>query len=95
VEDVGRLHVLAMTHPKVANERLFGAAEIFDFNMILAMFRKLNPEMKFHDDFQSPGEYLFTFEGRDRADDLLKLVFGRGFLPLEESVAATVRQIAG
>lgn len=95
MEDIGRLHVLAMTHPKVASERLFGAAEIFDFNMILTIFRKLHPEMKFHDDFHSPGEYLFTFEGRDRADDLLKLVFGRGFLTLEESIAAAVRQITG
>jgi len=94
VEDTGRLHVVAMTHPKVANERLFGAAEVFDFNMVLAIFRKLCPEEKFHADFPSPGQNLSVFEGRGRAEDLLKEYWGRGYLSLEQSIAATLKQVA-
>lgn len=94
VEDSARLQVIAMTHPQVVNERLFGVAELFDFNMVLASLRKLYPERKFHDVFPCPGRNLSVFEGRERANDLLKGLWGRGYLTLEESLAASARQVA-
>lgn len=94
MEDTARLHVLAMTHPKVTNERLFGVAEIFDFNMVLESFRRLYPKKTFHENFPSPGQNLSVFEGRERSDELLKGFSGRGFLTLDECIAANVRPIA-
>lgn len=94
VEDSARLIVIALTHSRVENERLFGVAELFDFNLVLATFRKLYPKRKFHDDFPDAGRNLSVFEGRERANDLLKQFWGRGYLSLEESLAANARQVA-
>lgn len=93
VEDTARLHVLAMTHPGVVNERLFGVAELFSFNSLLDALRKLFPQRKFREAFPPQAKNLIVFKGKSRADDLMKQLSGRGLLTLEESIATTLQQV--
>jgi hypothetical protein len=95
VEDVGILHLIALANPEVTNERIFGYAEPFDFNQMLAIFRKNFPDRKFHEDFPGIGKDISTIAPRERAIALLK-EFGRdGFRSFEESLLMNVESISG
>jgi hypothetical protein len=90
VEDVGIIHLIALTNPDVQSERIFAYAEPFEWNQVLAIFRKNFPDKKFHDDFPGIGKDISTIARRERAVGLLK-EFGReGFRGLEESLMMNV-----
>jgi hypothetical protein len=86
VEDVGILHLIALTNSDVQNERVFAYGETFDWNQMLSIFRKNFPNRTFHDDFPGIGKDISTIVPRERAAGLLK-DFGReGFKGLEGSL---------
>ena len=85
VQDDARLHTIALTDPAVQGERIFAAAAPFNMNSIVAVLRKLYPQREFAD-YPEGGEDVSTFEGKDRAAELLKRAYGMGFATLEESV---------
>ncbi|KAL5336900.1 putative aldehyde reductase [Aspergillus crustosus] len=89
VEDTARLHVIALLHPTVKNERIFAFAAPFNWIDIIQILRKLRPKNKL---IPEPPE----IEGRDlgeivrapRAEGLLREFFGQnGWRGLEESIA--------
>jgi hypothetical protein len=95
VEDVAILHLIALINPEVKHERIFGYAEPFNFNQMLAIFRKNFPDKQFHEDFPGIGKDISTITARERAIALLK-EFGRdGFRGLEESLLMNVEVVSG
>lgn len=86
VQDTGLLHVAGAILPDVKGQRIFSFGEPMNWNKVLAILRKQNPERKFQEDYHGD-EYPLFIKPRDRAEELLRR-FGRpGWTPLEESIA--------
>lgn len=89
VQDTARCHVGALLSTDVENERLFDFAYPYNWNDILAIYRKLYPEQKFMDDIPGLGRDLSKVSN-ERAEEMVRR-FGRpGWTSLEESVADAV-----
>lgn len=86
VRDIARLHVIALLNPEVKNERIFGFAEAFNFNDILAILRKNIPQKTFQEDWPGLGRDLSTVAPKARSIELLKSIARDGFVTLEQSV---------
>lgn len=89
--DCALLHISALIHSDVDGERIFGFAERWSYNQILAIFRKTNPDKTFPDDVEDQGEDRVT-PPRERSEEVLKWVKGSGWTSLEESIAAMTRE---
>lgn len=55
VRDCGKLHVAALVDSDTSNERLWGFADRYSWNSVLAYFRKFWPDKKFIDDIEGLG----------------------------------------
>jgi nucleoside-diphosphate-sugar epimerase len=88
VQDNARVHVAALIFPDVNGERLFSFAYPFNWNDILAVFRKLYPGRKFIDDYPNLGRDLSKVSN-GRAEELVKRM-GR---PRWESLEASVKAV--
>lgn len=86
VRDSARLHVIALIDPSCNGQRLFAFAEPFNWNDILAIFRKQNPGKTFPDDVDA-GRDLSEIPNQD-AEELLKKHYGKGWIGLEECIEA-------
>ena len=86
VRDTARLHIAALIHPKVQNERIFAFAERYNWNDILAILRELYPEKDFGEYIKDCGRDLTEVPEREKAEELLKEMGRRGWTGLEESV---------
>ncbi|KAH8732604.1 hypothetical protein GQ44DRAFT_755094 [Phaeosphaeriaceae sp. PMI808] len=85
--DSALLHVSALIHSDVNNERLYGLAHRWNFNQLLAIFRKNYPENTFSEDVEIVGDDRVKAPTK-RAEEVLRWVKGRGWDGLEESVVA-------
>ncbi|KAF2501148.1 aldehyde reductase II [Lophium mytilinum] len=85
VQDDARLHVAALVHEDVKAERLFAFARAFNWNDLLAIFRKLYPQREFRDDFPGLGQDLSKI-ANGRAEELLKRFGQPGWMTLEDSI---------
>ena len=89
VRDNARLHVIALIDPDCNGQRLFAFTAPFNWNDVLAVFRKLRPSKSFPEDREDLGRDLSEIPNED-AEALLKKHYGRGFFSLEESVEANI-----
>lgn len=96
VDDIARLHVIALLRSDVQNERLFGFAEPMGWNDILAIFRRNIPDREFLPDIPGEGKVKYIVEPRERADQLLKEYKGneRGFRSVEDAIMESVQRFA-
>lgn len=85
VQDVARLHVAAVIYPSVRGERIFAYAEPFNYDTILDILRKQNPEREFIPNFEGRTDRS-VIEPRGRAEQLLRDMGRSGFTSLEDSV---------
>ncbi|KPM35110.1 hypothetical protein AK830_g11462 [Neonectria ditissima] len=90
--DTGALHVAGAILPEVTDERIFGFAGRFSWDAILDVFRKLEPEKKFAENF-SGGEDPNEIEPAPRAEQLLRDLGRPGWASLEEVVNDNVRDL--
>lgn len=81
-----------MLDPTVDNQRLFGYAEPYTWNELLAIFRRLYPDRKFMDDLPDQGHDLSTV-ANESATEVLKKFDKAGFTPLEETVKTATEQV--
>ncbi|OJD33987.1 nad dependent epimerase dehydratase [Diplodia corticola] len=88
VQDAARLHVAATLHPAVADERIFGYAEPYNYDTLLNILRKQNPGRDFIENFQSGRDSSVVDEPRARTEELLRELGRPGFTSLEESIRA-------
>lgn len=72
----------ALIHEDVASERLFGFAQTFNYNQILATFRSLYPEREFPEDLENIGFDRMNVPNQ-RAEEVLEWVKGAGWDSLE------------
>ncbi|KZL73851.1 aldehyde reductase, partial [Colletotrichum tofieldiae] len=86
VQDDGLLHVAAAILPDVKSERIFGFAEPFCWDDVLAILRKQFPNKKFHDNFAGEPYPAIIIKPRDRAEELLKRLGKSGWTSLEDSL---------
>lgn len=84
VEDNAKLHVAALIDPACDGQRIFAFAEPYNWNDILAIFRKLEPSKSFLED-REVGRALSEVPNGE-AEELLKKHYGHGWTSLEESV---------
>ncbi|KFY61715.1 hypothetical protein V496_04927 [Pseudogymnoascus sp. VKM F-4515 (FW-2607)] len=89
VADTARLHVAALLNTKVKNERIFGFAGPYTWNGVLAILRSLYPGKTFPEDLPV-SEISKMSVPNERAEELLKEVFGKGWVSFEESVKENV-----
>ncbi|GKT75575.1 aldehyde reductase [Colletotrichum tofieldiae] len=85
VQDSGVLHVAAAIHPDVKGERIFGFAETFNWDKILDILRKQNPDRVFIENFQREDD-LSEIKTRARAEQLLRDLGRPGWTSLEDSI---------
>ncbi|KAH6974425.1 hypothetical protein BKA56DRAFT_634334 [Ilyonectria sp. MPI-CAGE-AT-0026] len=92
VQDTGRLHVAAAVLPHVEDQRIFGFAGRFNWDQLLDIFRKSEPEKKVVDNF-SGGEDPNEIEPRAKAEQLLRDLGRPGWTSLEETILANVKDV--
>ena len=80
----------ALLHQEVSGERIFAWASPFNWNVVLAAFRRMYPERKFIDDADGLWDDLAVVEPVKRAELLLKEMGQPGFTSLEESLKMTI-----
>ncbi|KAF1920855.1 hypothetical protein BDU57DRAFT_439480 [Ampelomyces quisqualis] len=85
VRDNALLHISALIHSEVNGERLFGYAGRYNFNDLLAIYRKNYPEKKFPNNFEGLGKDM-TVPPMERAEEVLRWIKRRGWDGLEETV---------
>lgn len=88
--DCALLHVGALIHSEVNNERLFAFAETYNWNQLLGIYRRLYPERTFRGDIQDTSVDKMTVPNQ-RAEEVLKWVKGSGWTSLEESLKVMAR----
>ncbi|KAH0423424.1 aldehyde reductase [Colletotrichum camelliae] len=87
-----KLHVAGAILEHVKDQRIFGLAHTFNWDLILEIFRKNEPGKKFPENFS--GELSqHPVEARDKAEQLLRELGRPGWTPLEESILETVKGI--
>lgn len=89
VQDNARVHVAALICPDVQSERLFTFAKAFNWNDLLAIYRKNYPNRTFIDNMPDSGRDLSTVSN-GRAEELLKRFGLPGWTSLEQSVKDSV-----
>ena len=92
--DTALLHVAALLHPSVSSERIFGFAQKWDFNKLLAIYRKTYPDREFPADI--PGlKDDGSVPPSERAEEILRCVKrGEGWDGLESKVVEMAEQFA-
>ncbi|KAF4844223.1 Aldehyde reductase 2 [Colletotrichum siamense] len=91
-DDTGRLHVAGAILEHVKDQRIFGLAHTFSWDLILEIFRKNEPGKKFPENFSNePSQH--PVEARDKAEQYLRELGRPGWTPLEESILETVKGI--
>jgi nucleoside-diphosphate-sugar epimerase len=76
VRDTAKLHIAALVDNGTSNERLFGFAEPYNWNSLLAVFRKLWPQKEFINDLPGLG-WDESIPPTESALKALKDVFGQ------------------
>ncbi|KAF2872065.1 hypothetical protein BDV95DRAFT_493313 [Massariosphaeria phaeospora] len=90
--DTALIHVGALIYSDVSSERLFAFAEPFNWNQLLAVYRKIYPERRFPKDLEGLGVDRCRVPN-ERAEEVLRWVKdgGQGWTRLEESLREMVR----
>lgn len=89
VSDDAKLHVAALIDPACNGERIFASAEPYNWNDILAIFRKIEPNKSFLEDRKGLGRARSEIPNGE-AEELLKKHYGHGWTSLEESIRQNV-----
>ncbi|RTE80695.1 hypothetical protein BHE90_004796 [Fusarium euwallaceae] len=88
-QDTARLHVAAAILSDVKEERIFAFAERFSWDKVLTLLREAHPNRTFPDDF-SAGDDPHEIQGRDRAENLLRILGQPGWISLKDAVVENI-----
>ncbi|EOA81219.1 uncharacterized protein SETTUDRAFT_112128 [Exserohilum turcica Et28A] len=91
VRDAACLHVAALIHPHVANERIFAFASPYSFNEFFDIFAKAVPGYQAPEKLPGLDYPLAEIGPRQRAEALLKEFGHPGFMGLEETIVDSVQ----
>ena len=85
VKDVGRLHVAALVEPDVQNERLFAFSQLYNYNEVMSLLRKLGPDRNIPKNNDDESRDLSIIDTK-RSIELLQRMSRPGFTSMEESI---------
>lgn len=89
VQDCALLHVAALLHPRVAEERIFGMAVTNNWTLTTEIFRGIYPNTSFMDSPPGVGKDMITVEGEPK--ESLPTYLGRDrWTPYETSIMQVV-----
>lgn len=86
VQDTARLHVAALLHPNVKNERVFAYAEPKNNTNTIQLLRELYPERTFPDPPENEGEDWSNVTAKPRAEELLRWTGVDGWTSYKDSM---------
>lgn len=91
MQDVARLHAIALLDPELKSDRLFAFAGTFNWTEIIDILRKLRPNSKLPSPPENEGRDLSVIKPARRAEELMKTWFDRpGWTPLEQTLKEAV-----
>lgn len=93
VKDVALLHVAAILDPEVKNARLQAWAQPFNWNDVLAIMRKLYPQLEFMHDLPNHPELSLSTDFSQPLALLNKWAHQHGWISLEETVSENMRPL--
>ncbi|KAF9873042.1 aldehyde reductase [Colletotrichum karsti] len=95
-DDSARLHVAAATFENVKDQRIFGFAGKFSWDLILDILRKNFPEKTFPENFSAELSKK-TIAPSGKAEELLRELGRPGWTSLEDTIVETIKdaQLAG
>lgn len=94
MRDCARLHVAALLDPSVHHERIFAFAGDFNWTDVVGILRKLRPNQTFSDPPVDEGRDYTVVAGQQRAEALLKTVFGQDrWIGLEQCLADGIEDL--
>lgn len=86
-QDTALQHVAGLIDPDVKDERIFGFAGKYNFDMVLEILRKQYPQHKFPENFHSKFDRTKIAPATQaRGEEVLKRLGRPGWTPFEESV---------
>ena len=86
IKDIARLHLAGLTRPSVQNERIMGFGPgAFNFNTLVRVMRKLDPQRELPAEMEDPGEDLSTVV-QDRTVEILRGFGKDGWTSMEQSL---------
>ncbi|KAK2685732.1 hypothetical protein QWA68_015287 [Fusarium oxysporum] len=94
VQDTAKLHVAGTILSDVQGERIFAWAEPWNFDTILAILRRQNPDKAFIEDFQSSRDLADVGKPRSRSVQLLEALGKSAFTSLEDSIRLNTQDLA-
>ena len=89
VKDVGRLHVAALVEPDVQNERLLAFSQLYTYNEVMGVLRKLGPDRNIPKNIDDESRDLSIVDTK-RSIELLQRLGRPGFTSMEESIKENV-----
>ena len=84
------MHVAAGVHPDVQGQRIFGFAHPYTWDQALDIMRKVDPQRKLRENFDSAVGNV-TVEPRAKAEKLLRDLGRPGWMSFEETVLANIK----
>ncbi|KAL4879729.1 putative aldehyde reductase [Aspergillus karnatakaensis] len=93
VRDTARLHLAALLLPDVKDERIFGYAEIYTINRILAVLRTLFPDRSFVEDICGEPMSLLQVPAAARAEELLRMMGRQGWTAMEDTIKGNLEWV--
>lgn len=84
VRDTARLHIAALIDPSQRGQRIFAFAAPFNWNDVLDIMRKQNPDKQFIENISDDRD--LSSVPNDDAEQLLKKHFSHGFANLEDTI---------
>ncbi|EWZ81100.1 hypothetical protein NW765_015581 [Fusarium oxysporum] len=94
VQDTAKLHVAGTIFSDVQGERIFAWAEPWNFDTILAVLRRQNPDKSFVADFQCSRDLADVGKPRSRSVQLLDALGKSTFTSLEASIRLNSQDLA-
>ena len=90
VNDTARIHIAALLHPDVANERILAYGHPFNWNAVLACLRTLFPDKKFPEDIKDEPRDLSRVDN-SRGAFLLQQLGQPGWTGFEQTIRDNVK----
>ncbi|RKL07815.1 hypothetical protein BFJ68_g9617 [Fusarium oxysporum] len=94
VQDTAKLHVAGTIFSDVQGERIFAWAEPWNFDTILAVLRRQNPDKAFVADFQCSRDLADVGKSRSRSVQLLDALGKSTFTSLKASIRLNSQDLA-
>ena len=90
VKDTGRLHTALLTDASYNNQRIFGFAQPYNWNQVLAILRRLRPDHNLPEDLEDDSKDVSTVENGP-ALKILQDRFGQtDWVGLEEALKENI-----